>query len=226
MHAAEQNINCRGCGKHFAKGAALLSHIEKNQCPGIQDLDFETQRALIANDMQIESNKESDEFGILSLRATTIADSSVGGVPIADSILDNEETPDELNANMPTLSRILSNGSSATSSASVARSKAYQNSYPALGSDAKGKGKENGKSKIDPTATDADQPVAESWAKRHFPDAPKTPAPADWTPIMSSESGYADTVDAADGKVGHFRIADLKPDSTDGKYHCPFLNCL
>lgn len=200
-----------------------MSHIEKNQCPKIQNYDFETQRAIVANNMSVMSTKDDDEYGLMSLRISTVADSSVGGVPIANSILDNEETPEALNM-MPILSRIRSNDSSATSTASVTRSKVYQNSYPALGSDPTSKVEDKGKAKIDSSTTSGSQPV-ESWAKRNFPDAPATPAPADWTPAGSSNSGYADTVDTADGPPGHFRIMDMKRNLHDGLYHCPFNNC-
>lgn len=201
-----------------------MNHIEKNQCPKIGPHDFETQRAMVANTMQKFTTENPDDLGLLALRISTNGESSIGGVPIARSILDNEETPDDLNMNIPSLTRVLSNSSSATSTASVIQIKGYNNNYPALGSDPKTKGKERVKSRSNAASIEA-EPIAETWAKQHFPDAPQTPAPAGWKPGPSSNPGFVNTVDAATGKTGHFRLADLKQDPVDGFFHCPFPGC-
>lgn len=166
------------------------------------------------------SNMDDDEMGLLSFTSSTVGDQSVGGgVPISDSLLDNEESVDALD--MPSLARVLSNSASATSAASVARTKTYENSFPVLGSEPKLKGKEKekdeaGKENVSQEGT---------WAQQHFPNAPKTPAPADWQPVSSSESGFVSTVDPLTGQKGHFRIMDLQRNPFDSNYHCPFDQC-
>lgn len=222
MHVTSQNISCRGCGKKFLKGAALVHHIERNQCPHINRADFETQRAMVAVNMHKMSNTEAEDVGLLSFAPSTTGDLSVGGgVPIeADSLLDNEETADELNMNMPGLARVLSNSSSTTSAASVARSKAYDNRYPVLGSEPKMKGK--GKEKEGAQKENVSQ---RTWAQQHFPNAPMTPVPADWQQIPPSETGFVSTIDPLTGQIGHFRIMDLQPNPMDSNFHCPFDQC-
>jgi hypothetical protein len=223
MHVTSQNICCRGCGKKFLKGAALVQHIERNQCPHINRADFETQRALVAVNMHKISNMDTDDAGLLSFAASTAGDQSVGGgVPVeAESLLDNEEAVENLNMNMPSLAKVLSSSSSAMSAATVAGNKAYDASYPALGSEPKPKGK--GKEKAGAGKENVSQGA--TWAQQHFPDAPKTPAPADWQQVSSSETGIVSTVDPLTGQKGHFRIMDLKRNPLDSNFHCPFDQC-
>lgn len=224
MHVTAQNIVCRGCGKKFLKGAALVQHIEKNQCPHINRADFETQRALVAVNMHKMSNMDVDEMGLLSFTASTIGDQSVGGgVPIeADSLLDNDETADDLNLNMPGLARILSDSSSATSAASVARTKKYENNFPALG--AAPKIEEKAKPKGEAPTENGSQ--GGTWAQRHFPNAPKTPASADWQQDSVSDPSLISTLNPLTGQKGHFRIMDLQRNPLDGNFHCPFEQCM
>lgn len=204
-----------------------MSHIENNKCPMIGVSDFQTQRAIVANNMHMISNEEKEELGLMSFRHSTVGESSVGGVAIASSILDDEEPAEDLNMNMPSLSRVLSNGSSATSTASVAQTKAYHNSYPALGSEPKSKAKSKMSSTPGPMSAQEGGAVAETWAKHNFPNAPNTPVTADWKQDWKPESnsGYINTTNAANGKHGHFRLADIKRDPVDGHYHCPFDGC-
>ena len=224
MHVTAQNIVCRGCGKKFLKGAALVQHIEKNQCPHINRADFETQRALVAVNMHKMSNMDVDEIGLLSFTASTIGDQSVGGgVPIeADSLLDNDETADDLNLNMPGLARVLSDSSSATSAASVARTKKYENNFPAL--DAAPKIEEKAKQKGE--APKENGLPGGTWAQRHFPNAPKTPASADWQQDSASDPSFVSTLNPLTGQKGHFRIMDLQRNPLDGNFHCPFEQCM
>ena len=229
MHTTAQNIKCRGCGKKFLKGAALVKHIEGSQCPVINKVDFETQRAMVAVNMHKMSNREQDEFGLLSFTTSTAGASSAdGGVPVGvDSLLDNEDMADEVNMNMPSLGRVLSNGSVATTTASIAHSKAYEQSYPALSTASSGNGKGKGKGKENEKGNVANDQRSQhgTWAEQHFPDAPRTPAPADWQQVPSSDTGIISTIDASSGRRGHFRVADIKRDPMDGNYHCPFANC-
>ena len=216
MHVTAQNIVCRGCDRKFLKGAALVQHIEKNQCPHINRADFETQRALVAVNMQKISNLDADEMGLLSFTASTVGDQSVGGgVPIeAESLLDNEEAVDDLNMNMPSLARVLSDSSSATSTASAACTKTYEKNFPVLGSEPKIKDK--GEENVSQGGT---------WAQRHFSNAPKTPASADWQQNSASDSSFVSTLNPITGQKGHFRIMDLQRNPLDGTFHCPFEHC-
>lgn len=220
MHVTAQNIVCRGCNKKFLKGAALVQHIEKNQCPHINRADFETQRALVAVNMHKISNMDADEMGLLSFTASTVGDQSVGGgVPIeAESLLDNE---DDLNLDMPNLENILSNSSSTTSVASVTHIKAYENNFPVLGAEPKlnSKGKEK-----DGTPKESVSQGG-TWAQRYFPNAPKTPASADWQQDPASDSSLVSTLNPITGQKGHFRIMDLQRNPLDGNFHCPFEQC-
>lgn len=223
MHVTAQNIVCRGCGKKFLKGAALVQHIEKNQCPHINRADFETQRALVAVNMHKMSNMDAEEMGLLSFTASTVGDQSVGGgVPIElDSLLDNEEAADDLNLNMPGLARVLSDSSSATSGLSGARTRIYEDSFPTLG--AEPKPKEKGKQKGEAPKDNVSQ--GGSWAQRYFPNAPKTPASADWRRDSASDPSLISTLNPLTGQKGHFRIMDLQRNPMDGNYHCPFEQC-
>lgn len=223
MHVTAQNISCRGCDKKFLKGAALVQHIEKNQCPHINRADFETQRALVAVNMHKISNMDPDDMGLFTLTASTAGDQSVGGgVPIeAESLLDNAEAADDLNMNMPGLARILWNSSSSTSTASAARTKQYQSNFPLLGAEPKLKGK--GVEKDEAPKENVSQ--GGTWAQRHFPDAPKTPASADWNENPRSDSSFVSTLNPITGQRGHFRIMDLMRNPLDGNYHCPFEQC-
>lgn len=223
MHVTAQNIVCRGCDKKFFKGAALVQHIEKNQCPHINRADFETQRALVAVNMHKMSNMDADEMGLLSFTASTVGDQSVGGgVPIeADSLLDNDEAADDLNLNMPGLARVLSDSSSATSAASIARTKTYENNFPVLGAESKPKDKS--KQKDESSKESLSQ--GGTWAQRHFPNAPKTPASADWQLDSASDPSLISTLNPLTGQKGHFRIMDLQRNPLDGNFHCPFEQC-
>ena len=223
MHVTAQNIVCRGCGKKFLKGAALVQHIEKNQCPHINRADFETQRALVAVNMHKMSNMDAEEMGLLSFTASTVGDQSVGGgVPIElDSLLDNEEAADDLNLNMPGLARVLSDSSSATSALSGAHTRIYEDNFPSLG--AEPKLKEKGKQRGEAPKDNVSQ--AGTWAQRHFPNAPKTPASTDWQRDSASDPSLISTLNPLTGQKGHFRIMDLQRNPVDGNYHCPFEQC-
>lgn len=219
MHVTAQNICCRGCGKKFLKGAALVQHIERNQCPHINRADFETQRALVAVNMHKISRMDADEV-LLSFAPSTAGDLSEGGVRLErDSLLD--EAADDLNMNMPGLAGVVSNSSSTTSGPSAVRSKAYENNYPVLGSEPKSKGKGKEKDGVN----NENGSHGATWAQQYFPNAPKTPASAGWQPVHLSESGIVSTVDPLTGQTGHFRVMDLQRNSLDSSYHCPFDGC-
>ena len=240
MHATQQNMKCRGCGKRFLKGAALLNHIEKNQCPVIHNQDLETQRAIVAISMEKISSMKSttptlSSFG--DMGSSTGGSSVSGGVSVPASLIDITEDPEELSMNMPTLTRILSNSSSAVSTTTV-RDQNYENGFPALetpqsGPEAyKGSSKDfdaignhsnpNGKGSSSGQETPAEN---KSWAKAMFPNAAPTPAPEGWEPASGSDSGFIKTVSASDLQYNHFRIMDFKSHSLDGLYHCPFPKC-
>lgn len=203
-----------------------MSHIEKNQCPGIRKEDFEAQRALVAIGLHKACQNDPDSIGIMSLGPSTTEESSVGGVPVTDSILDENEPPSELNKNMPSLGRIDSNDSSDMSTASANRIRGYENSYPALNSvQDKGKGKQHRTSGSVTGNDERPDPIGLTWSQHNFPDAPRTPAIANWNQVPASDTSYVNTIDALSGQLGHFRIIDMKPDHTDGLYHCPFDKC-
>ncbi|MCJ1466960.1 hypothetical protein MMC07_005582 [Pseudocyphellaria aurata] len=223
MHAHEQNITCRGCGKVFLKGAALLNHIEQNQCPGIDKTDFETQRAMMAIAMHNISNSENNDDDALSFPSSTAGDSQGGGVRLDGlSLLDENETRDALDEASPKLGSHSSQSSASTSKDTPFRSKLYESNYPTLGSEPKGKTK---RSEASTTSESESVRVNESWVNHNFPGAPQTPAPPGWTPIPSSENGLLSTINPANGQIGHFRVMDLKRDVVTGHYYCPFMKC-
>lgn len=200
-----------------------MSHIEKNQCPGINRADFETQRAMVAITMHNMSNSNKRDQDPISFATSTMGDSLGGGVRIDDlSLLDENETPDALGEPLPKFGSDSSESSTGTSKDHPARNKLYESNYPTLGSEPKGKNKS---SKASTTGWTDDDRVSESWADHNFPDAAKTPAPAGWAPVPSSETGFLSTINPANGQIGHFRSMDLKRDSFTGHYHCPFLKC-
>lgn len=232
MHAHEQNITCRGCGKVFLKGAALLSHIEKNQCPGINKEDFETHRAMVAIAMHNLSNSDKNDEDPLSFPTSTAGDSLGGGVRLDDlSLLDENETRDALGEALPTFGSHSSQSSASTSKDQPLRTELYESNYPTLGSEPKGKTKRSEastttkRSEASTTGESEDVRVNESWVSHNFPDAPQTPAPPGWARAPSSETGFLSTINPANGQLGHFRIMDLKRDVVTGHYYCPFLKC-
>ncbi|KAL8950961.1 MAG: hypothetical protein Q9222_003022, partial [Ikaeria aurantiellina] len=107
LHSSAHNVKCKGCNVVFQKGSALLAHFEKNLCrptdrEGVSASRFETQRAAMAMAMQtLEKEKgEEDSRAATELNAPggmggSVANSSVGGVPIElseqpDFLTDNE----------------------------------------------------------------------------------------------------------------------------------------
>lgn len=220
MHAHEQNIKCRGCDKIFLKGAALMSHIEKSQCPGINKADFETQRALVAISMHNLSNADKRDQDLVSFASSTVADSVGGGVRIEGlSILDNTESPDALGEPLP----VFDDDDSSTSTShqkQPVRNKLYESNYPTLGSVPSVKGNRSNAS-----TTGKNNDAKESWVDHNFPDAPATPAPSGWQAVPPSETGFSNTINPMNGLTGHFRAMDLKRDDMTGKYMCPFLKC-
>ena len=104
MHAASQNVQCRGCNKVFAKGSGLLLHFEQNACKPLQSIYLtdsqvpgkamlESNRALLALQMEqiaIKANaKRVFTHGETSAVETSAASESEGGVRLQSSILDN-----------------------------------------------------------------------------------------------------------------------------------------
>lgn len=222
MHAHEQNIKCRGCGKVFLKAGALLSHIEKNQCPGINRAQFETHRAMVAIRMDNMSNANNRDENPVSFATSTVGDSLGGGVRLDDlSLLDENETPDDLGEPLPTFESGSSGSSTSASKDHPVRGKLYESNYPVLGSEPKGK---RTNSKASTTGGREGISVNESWVNHNFPDAPKTPAPPGWVP-SASESSFLRTINPSNGQLGQFSLLDLKRDSFSGFYHCPFLKC-
>ena len=222
MHAHEQNIKCRGCGKVFLKGAALLSHIENCHCPGINKSDFETQRAMVASTMHTSSNAGRREHDMLSFATSTVADSVGGGVRLDElSLLDDTEPPENLSEPPPRFGSPSNQLSTLTPKESIARNTLYEGNYPKLGTEPKGKGKG---STASTTGQKENESMAESWVQHNFPNARPTPAPRGWTPVPS-ESGFQNTIDPANGQPGHFRVMDLKRDPLTGNYRCPFDKC-
>ncbi|KAL8715408.1 MAG: hypothetical protein Q9220_000741 [cf. Caloplaca sp. 1 TL-2023] len=116
---AAHNIKCKGCDVVFLKASALLAHFEKNQCrpadgEGVSSGRFDFQRVAMAMAMQTlekEKGEESSKGTTGSNAAVGIggsmANSSVGGVPIElseqpDFLTDNEYRKHDVN--LPPLS--------------------------------------------------------------------------------------------------------------------------
>ena len=102
MHAASQNVQCRGCSKIFARGSGLLLHFEQNACKPLQSfyladsqihgkVMLESNRALLAMEMeqlQAIAAKKLLARGEMSV-GTSAASESEGGVRLQPSILDD-----------------------------------------------------------------------------------------------------------------------------------------
>lgn len=104
MHAASQNVHCRGCNKVFAKGSGLLLHFEQNACKPLQSIYMadsqvpgkamlESNRALLAMQMEQVAAKATAKRvsarGDMSAVGTSAASESEGGVRLQPSILDD-----------------------------------------------------------------------------------------------------------------------------------------
>ncbi|MCJ1423836.1 hypothetical protein MMC29_001721 [Sticta canariensis] len=218
---SEGGLKRHGCGKIFLKGAALMSHIEKSQCPGINQSDFETQRALVAISMHNHSNRDDRDQDLVSFVSSTVTDSVVGGVRIDGlSILDNTESPDALGEPLPSFEDDDSSSTSTSHQKHPVRNKLYESNYPTLGS------VPSVKSNYSNASTAGENKNAkESWVDHNFPDAPATPAPSGWQAVSPSKPGFLSTINPADGTHGHFRNMDLKRDHVTGFFMCPFIKC-
>lgn len=200
-----------------------MSHIEKNQCPGINTTDFETRRAMVAITFHNMSNIDKRDQDLVSFATSTAADSLGGGVRLEElSLLDGNETPDALGEPMPRFGSDSSGSSPANSKEHPFRNKLYESNFPKPGSEPQGTGK---KSIASTSGWNEDTPVSESWVQHNFPNAAPTPAPPGWAAIPPSETGFLSTIDPANGHLGHFRIMDLRRDTLTGHYHCPFMKC-
>ena len=220
MHAHEQNIKCRGCGKVFLKGAALLSHIEKSQCPGINKTDFDTQRALVAISMHNQSQMGNPDQDLVSFASSTVADSVGGGVRLDGlSILDNTDSPDALGEPLPSFDDDASSTSTSHQKRPV-RNKLYESNYPTLGSVPSVKSNRSNSS-----TAGKNNDAKESWVDHNFPDAPATPAPSGWQANPPSESGFLSTVNPVSGTSGRALSMDLRRDEITGLFKCPYLRC-
>ena len=112
MHAAQQNIKCRGCNKVFAKGSGLLLHFEQNNCEPLQSIYMadhqvhgremlESNRALLAMQMEQLQKEEAEKTAAarsaMSNLGTSIADETDGGVRLQPSLLDEDfDLPSEV----------------------------------------------------------------------------------------------------------------------------------
>lgn len=111
MHAAQQNVECKGCHKVFARGSGLLLHFEQNACIPIQSKNMadrqirgremlNAHRAMLA--MQMEQLTEEEKAkraayrSAMSAMGTDAASETDGGVRVQPSLLDDlpESEPD------------------------------------------------------------------------------------------------------------------------------------
>ena len=117
MHAAQQNIECRGCHKVFAKGAGLLLHFEQNACKPLQSSSMidrlipakemlEQNRALLAIQMEDIQKKEKEKKEALRNPmpyGDSIMSESEGGVKLQPSLLDKPDSPKLRSVHLRTL---------------------------------------------------------------------------------------------------------------------------
>ena len=104
MHAAQQNVECKGCHKVFARGSALLLHFEQNACIPIQSKNMadrqirgremlNAHRAMLAMQMEqiAEENaaKKAAYRSAMSAMGTDAASETDGGVRVQPSLLDD-----------------------------------------------------------------------------------------------------------------------------------------
>ena len=114
MHAATQNVHCRGCNKVFAKGSGLLLHFEQNACKPLQSIYMadsqvpgkamlESNRALLAMQMEQVAAKANAKRvstrGDTSAVGTSVVSESEGGVRLQPSILDDQPSESVVGGN-------------------------------------------------------------------------------------------------------------------------------
>lgn len=240
----QQNVQCRGCHKVFAKGAALILHFEQNLCAPLsaynnpdemihQKQMLETQRALMAMELDMQQKEEKDKPEWASQRdASTVTDTAGGGVNVQPSLMDGKD--DAAQESMAKLQPALvaSNAtSSKDSETSDARSVSSADTakpgdwplvspasvhgseaqWPSLGTANKVKATAGG-----PQAT---------WSQQFFPNAPATPASVttgatdDTAASLNSENPTQSGVNSV--PVGRM----LEPHPLTSVFHCPFGNC-
>lgn len=75
-HAAEQNLNCAGCGLAFVRVGSYISHIEQKQCPVIHKYLFEARRAEKEKAVR-EKKVENDILPYVPTHTSTFGDGSL-----------------------------------------------------------------------------------------------------------------------------------------------------
>lgn len=107
MHAAQQNVECKGCHKVFSRGSGLLLHFEQNACIPIQSKNMadrqirgremlNAHRAMLALQMEKltdeERAKRAAYRSAMSALGTDTASETDGGVRVQPSLLDDLES--------------------------------------------------------------------------------------------------------------------------------------
>lgn len=141
-----------------------MAHIERSQCPVVHKAEFETQRAMVALTMEHLTKVGEPDLHV----DPTMTDDPLdgGGVRLDEASVEDDD--DDL----------LGGSVSGASTVSVPRAgPTYEDAFPALGGQPKGKGiAEPGEWENEENHTSKTQP----WANRLYPNAPQTPAPPGW----------------------------------------------
>jgi len=234
MHIQQQNIKCRGCQEVFPRGGGLMMHLETNSCTanGFNNPTLQQNRAMMEIHMDgvTQLMREDSEAGAFSV-GTSVAGDTAGGGVLLDEPYDflNEEDEDQTKVNSVHPALAVRNAfddsdsdgdSFTTMSAGGApsESNAPSSVWPLLKKEKKTKEPEDVTKKLE-NMTFAEP----AWSKRLFPNASKNPgAPGYHSPLHQEKQ---DTINPVSGERNNFPVLDLKIDSIDNLYHCPFPKC-
>ena len=240
MHSAQQNVQCRGCFKVFAKGAALLLHFEQNQCKPLKAYNnpdeevnqkqmLEAQRALMALELSIQQQEDQAKKPLDSIASSVVSESLDGGVRVQPSILDDPDTEKEFR-NMvnlqPALLALRTNTSDTASMISTTTVKGPVGNWPVVGASAKGKSRAEGSEAegMDQRMSVLSEPT---WSQNLFPNSPETPVSADSVaPSGKLTAANLDSLNPSESGISSIPAGRLlEPDTLDNVFHCPFPKC-
>lgn len=210
-----------------------MMHLETNSCTanGFNNPTLQQNRAMMEIHMDgvTQLMREDSEAGAFSVGTSAAGDTTGGGV-LLDEPYDHFNEEDEDQTQMDSVHPVLavrnasddsdSDGVSSTTEAAggaPSESNAPSSVWPLLRKEKKTKGPEDVTKKME-NMTFAEP----AWNQRLFPNASKNPATGYPPPLHQEKQ---ETINPVSGERNNFPVLDLKIDSVDNLYHCPFPKC-
>lgn len=209
-----------------------MMHLETNSCTanGFNNPTLQQNRAMMEIHMDgvTQLMREDSEAGAFSVGTSAAGDTTGGGVLLDepyDYLNEEDEDQTQMDSVHPALAvgnafdDSVSDGVSSTTEAAggaPSESNAPSSVWPLLRKEKKTKGPEDVTKKME-NMTFAEP----AWSQRLFPNALKNPTTGYLPPLQEKQ----DTINPVSGERNNFPVLDLKIDSVDNLYHCPFPKC-